>query len=166
MVGHSLQTLIQLLSLPPSFRTSSGHAFAVPLGIERPSYLAEDLVSQASNAGPSSHTLRWGWARRGTCIVHFHTLLSEELQESLAFGRKVGKERDAPNVRREMGRAVIRDGAIMANIEGGGWREGSKMGPEARQKASRLQAVLRNTSLFLNFCPLFQCLQWDIAGSS
>lgn len=74
---ESLQTLIQLLCLPLSFRTTSGHALAAPLGIERPSYLAEDLVSQASNAGPSSHTLRQGWARRGTCIVHFHTLLSE-----------------------------------------------------------------------------------------
>lgn len=90
MGGESLQTLIQLLCLPLSFRTTSGHALAAPLGIERPSYLAEDLVSQASNAGPSSHTLCRGWARRGTCIVHFHTLLSEGPQESLAFGRKSG----------------------------------------------------------------------------
>lgn len=75
--GESLQTLIQLLCLPLSFYTTSGHALAMPLGIERPSYLAEDLVSQASNAGPSSHTLHRGWACQGTCIVHFHTLLSE-----------------------------------------------------------------------------------------
>lgn len=90
MGRESLQTLIQLLCLPLSFRTTSGQALAAPLGIERPSYLAEDLVSQASNAGPSSHTLCRGWARRGTCIVHFHTLLSEGPQESLAFGRKSG----------------------------------------------------------------------------
>lgn len=60
MVGESLQTLIQLLCLPLSFRTTSGHAYAAPWGIERPSYLAEDLVSQASNSGPSSHTLSLG----------------------------------------------------------------------------------------------------------
>lgn len=80
MGGKSLQTLIQLLCLPFSFRTTSGHALAVPLGIERTSYLAEDLVSQASNAGPSSHTLHRGWPRLGTGIVHFRTLLSEGLQ--------------------------------------------------------------------------------------
>lgn len=90
MGGESLQTLIQLLCLPLSFHTTSGHTLAVPLGIETPNYLAGDLVSQASNAGPSSHTLCRGWACQGTCIVHFHTLFSEGLQESLAFGRKSG----------------------------------------------------------------------------
>ena len=89
-LGESLQALIQLLCLPFSIRTTSGHALTVPWGIERPGYLAEDLVSQASNAGPSSHTLCRGQARQGTCIVRFHTVLSEEERESLALGRKSG----------------------------------------------------------------------------
>lgn len=41
------------------------------LGIERPSYLAEDLVSQASNAGPSSHTLCWGGHTGGPALCIF-----------------------------------------------------------------------------------------------
>ena len=76
MGGESLQTLIQLLCLPFCFRTTSGHALAAPLGIERPSYLAEDLVSQASNAGPSSHTLHQGLGRPGDRHCAFsHTAL-------------------------------------------------------------------------------------------
>lgn len=34
-VGESLQTLIQLLCLPLSFRTTSGNALVAPLGIEK-----------------------------------------------------------------------------------------------------------------------------------
>ena len=35
--------------------------------------------------------------------MHFHTLLSEELQESLAFGRKVGKAREKRRWRKSDG---------------------------------------------------------------
>lgn len=35
-----------------------------------------------------------GWARHGTCIVHFHTLLSKGPLESLAFGREKWMERE------------------------------------------------------------------------
>lgn len=92
--GESLQTLIQLLCFPLSFRTTSGHALTAPLGIERPCYLAEDLVSQASNAGPSSHTLRRGWAawgRRGAALCIF-THFSQRGHRNLCL-RKGSRER-------------------------------------------------------------------------
>lgn len=92
MSGESLQTLIQLLCLPLSFRTTSGHALAAPLGIERPSYLAEDLVSQASNAGPLL-TLCAGGGHAGGPALCIFTHFSRRSHRDPSEG-KVDRKRD------------------------------------------------------------------------
>lgn len=87
--------------------------------------------------------------------MHFHTLLSEGQQESLAFRRKSGQREREREKKRERqknsrGRVMERmreiDGARVRNIEGERWRGGSKTGPEARQKSIKASGDIEETN--------------------
>ena len=146
-VGDSLQTLIQLLCLPLSFRTTSGHALAAPLGIEKAQLSGRRFGQSGIKCRALFSHSAPGVGTPGDLHCAFsHTSLGGARRNPQPSEGKVGrerKERERPGS--DGGERGGRDGARVRKMERGRRRRGSKTGPEAGQKSIKAAGNLKET---------------------